>query len=57
MRLYMCCLSAATINHGLFINTIINFIIVAFAIFIVIRQINRFKREEEAKPAEPPAPP
>ncbi len=47
----------ATINYGLFINTIINFVIVAFAIFIVIKQINRFKREEEAKPAEPPAPP
>jgi large conductance mechanosensitive channel len=44
---------AATINYGLFINAIINFLIVAFAIFIVIRQINRLQREEEEAPAEP----
>ncbi|MBT0653889.1 large conductance mechanosensitive channel protein MscL [Geomobilimonas luticola] len=41
---------AATINYGLFINTIIDFIIVAFAIFLLIRQINRLKKEEEAPP-------
>jgi large conductance mechanosensitive channel len=41
---------AATINYGLFINTIIDFIIVAFAIFLLIRQINRMKKEEEAPP-------
>jgi len=40
---------AATINYGLFINTIINFIIVALAIFIVIRKVNTMKR----KPAPP----
>ena len=39
---------AVTMNFGLFINTIINFIIVAFAIFMVIRNINRFKREAPA---------
>lgn len=48
---------AATLNYGVFINAIINFLIVAFAIFILIKQVNRFKREEEAKPAEPAAPP
>ena len=44
---------AVTINYGVFINTIISFIIVAFAIFIVVRNINKLKREEEA-PAEEP---
>jgi len=43
---------AATINLGVFINTILNFIIVAFAIFLLIRAINRLKKEEEAA-AEP----
>ncbi len=45
---------AATINLGVFINTILNFIIVAFAIFLLIRAINRLKKEEEAAP-EPEA--
>jgi large conductance mechanosensitive channel len=44
---------AVTINWGLFINTIISFLIVAFAVFIVIRQINRARKEEEKPPAEP----
>ena len=44
---------AVTINYGLFINAIVSFIIVAFAIFLLIRGINRTKREEEAPPAEP----
>ncbi len=43
---------AATINYGSFINNIIDFIIVAFAIFLVIRGINRLARKPE-KPAEP----
>jgi len=42
---------AVTLNLGIFINTIINFIIVAFAIFLLIRNINRFKKTEEAAPA------
>lgn len=42
---------AATINYGLFINSIISFLIVAFAIFLVIRQINRFRRRNEAAAA------
>jgi len=44
---------AVTINIGTFINTIISFIIVAFAVFLVIRNINKMKREEPAAPAEP----
>ena len=39
---------AATINYGLFINTIIDFIIVAFVIFLVVRAINRMKKPEVA---------
>jgi large conductance mechanosensitive channel len=36
---------AATINYGLFINTVIDFIIVAFVIFLLIKQVNRFKKQ------------
>lgn len=36
---------AATINYGLFLNTVINFIIIAFVIFLLVRQINRMKKE------------
>jgi large conductance mechanosensitive channel len=42
---------AATLNYGLFINTVIDFVIIAFAIFIIVKQINRFKK------APPPADP
>jgi large conductance mechanosensitive channel len=44
---------AVTINYGLFINTIISFLIVAFAMFLLIRGINQMQREEEAAPEEP----
>jgi len=44
---------AVTLNWGVFINTVISFLIVAFAIFILIKNLNRMKREEEAPPAEP----
>ncbi|MDX2447402.1 MAG: large conductance mechanosensitive channel protein MscL, partial [Desulfobacterales bacterium] len=44
---------AVTINYGMFINTIISFLIVAFAIFLVIKNLNKLKREEEAPPEEP----
>lgn len=44
---------ATTINYGLFVNSIVSFVIVAFAVFMIIRQINRLKREEEKPPAEP----
>jgi large conductance mechanosensitive channel len=39
---------AATINYGLFLNATIDFLIVAFALFLLIRQINRLKREQPA---------
>lgn len=44
---------AVTVNYGVFVNTIISFVIVAFAVFLLIRSINRLQREEEAPPAEP----
>ena len=44
---------AATINYGMFINTVLDFVIVAFAIFLVVKQMNRMKKTEEAPPAEP----
>jgi large conductance mechanosensitive channel len=44
---------AVSVNLGLFINTIINFVIVAFAIFLLIRTVNKFKREEVATPPAP----
>ena len=44
---------AVTINYGVFINTVLDFIIVALAIFLVIRQVNRMRREPEPVPAEP----
>ena len=47
---------AATLNYGLFINPVINFMIVAFAIFMLIKGINSMKKKEEAKPAAPPKP-
>lgn len=44
---------APTINYGVFINQVIDFVIVAFAIFFLIRQINAMKRRSEAPPAVP----
>lgn len=44
---------AATVKYGLFLNTVVDFIIVAFVIFMLVRQINRMKRQEEAAPASP----
>ena len=41
------------LKYGVFINTVINFLIVAFAIFLMIRTINRLKKKEEAPPAVP----
>jgi large conductance mechanosensitive channel len=43
---------AVTINYGLFVNTVINFIIVAFVLFIIVRSMNKLRRQDEA-PAEP----
>lgn len=42
---------AATLNYGIFINTILDFVIVAFAIFMLVRTMNRLKRKEEPAPA------
>jgi large conductance mechanosensitive channel len=47
---------AVTINYGLFINTVIDFIIIAFAIFMMIKAMNNLKKKEEAAPAPPPVP-
>ena len=44
---------AVTLNYGVFVNTIISFLIVAFAVFLIIRAMNRMQRQEEAPPAEP----
>jgi len=41
---------AVTVNYGAFINTIISFLIISFAIFLLIRNINRLKRQQEAPP-------
>jgi len=48
---------AATINVGVFLNTVINFLIIAAAVFILVKQVNRIYREEAAEPSVPPAPP
>ena len=45
---------AVTINYGLFVNACIRFLIVAFAIFLLVKQVNRFRRSEESKPVPPP---
>jgi large conductance mechanosensitive channel len=44
---------AVTVNYGLFLNGIISFLIVAFAVFILVRSINRLRRGEETPPVEP----
>jgi large conductance mechanosensitive channel len=44
---------AVTINYGLFINSVISFLIVAFAVFLLIRAVNKMKRAEETPAAEP----
>ncbi|PIZ93822.1 MAG: large conductance mechanosensitive channel protein MscL [Candidatus Magasanikbacteria bacterium CG_4_9_14_0_2_um_filter_41_10] len=45
---------AATWNYGLFINTVLDFIIIAFAIFILIKQMNKMKKKEDEKLTSPP---
>ncbi|GBD89619.1 large-conductance mechanosensitive channel [bacterium BMS3Abin04] len=47
---------AVVVSYGTFINTIVEFFIIAFAIFIVVKGINSLKKKEEEAPAAPPAP-
>jgi large conductance mechanosensitive channel len=44
---------AITINYGVFLNSVIDFIIIAFAIFLIVKQVNRLKRETPPPPAAP----
>lgn len=48
---------AVMLKYGMFINTVIDFLIIAFSIFIVIKAINSMKKKEEEKPSTPPEPP
>lgn len=47
---------AVSINYGNFINTALDFIVIAFSIFLLVKLINSMKRKEETKPAAPPVP-
>lgn len=47
---------AVVLKYGAFINTVIDFVIIAWAIFMVIKAMNTLKKKEEAKPAAPPKP-
>lgn len=47
---------AVTMNWGIFVNALISFVIVGFALFMVIKGFNKMKAEEEAAPEAPPAP-
>ncbi len=48
--------AAVTLNYGSFIQTVLDFLIIAFAIFMVVRAMNSLKKKEEAAPAAPPKP-
>ena len=48
--------AAVTLNYGRFIQTVVDFVIIAFAIFMVIKGMNSLKKKEEEAPATPPAP-
>ncbi|MDX9883918.1 MAG: large-conductance mechanosensitive channel protein MscL [Prolixibacteraceae bacterium] len=47
----------ASLNYGMFIQTTLDFLIIAFAIFMAIKAMNRLKRKQEAQPEPAPAPP
>ncbi|MBG5921381.1 large-conductance mechanosensitive channel protein MscL [Providencia stuartii] len=47
---------AVVLNYGIFIQTVFDFVIVAFAIFMAIKVMNKVRREKEAEPEAPPAP-
>ena len=44
---------AVTLNYGVFINTVVSFLIIAFSVFLIVRNINKLRRQEEAPPAVP----
>ena len=44
---------AVTINYGVFVNSVITFLIVAFAVFLLVRAVNRLRREEQVAPPAP----
>jgi large conductance mechanosensitive channel len=48
---------AVTVRYGVFLQALFDFVIVAFAIFLLVKLINRVRRKEEAAPAAPPVPP
>ncbi|MFQ3599637.1 MAG: large-conductance mechanosensitive channel protein MscL [Chloroherpetonaceae bacterium] len=50
-------LKPVTINYGKFLQASFDFIIIAFALFLIIRTVNRLQKKEEEKPAPPPEPP
>lgn len=47
---------AVTLNYGMFVNRVVNFLIVAFVVFLMVKGMNRLRRKEEKPPAEPPKP-
>jgi len=49
-------IEAVTINYGMFIQNVIDFLIIAFVIFMMIKGINSFRKKEAETPADPPAP-
>ena len=49
-------IAAVTLNYGSFIQTVVDFLIIAFAIFMVVKAMNNMKKKEEAAPAAPPKP-
>lgn len=48
--------AAVTLNYGSFIQTVVDFLIIAFAIFMVVKTMNNMKKKEEAAPEAPPKP-
>lgn len=47
---------AVTFNYGMFVNNVVSFLVVAFAVFLLVRSINRLRRKQEESPAEAPPP-
>lgn len=47
---------APTLNYGVFLQSVFDFLIIAFVIFMLVKQVNRFKKETPPPPAAPPAP-